>query len=78
METAKAGADCVLVETPRRTMLKLMNSNDEVRRGIDWIFVVRELQRQFAPYAKLADLRDISNNVQHPAFQSGRSHLQRR
>lgn len=71
METAKAGADCVLVETPRRTMLKLMNSNDEVRRGIDWIFVVRELQRQFAPYANVADLRDVSNNVQIRHFKAG-------
>ena len=45
-----AGPGCILVETPRRTMVKLMNSNEEVRSGIDWIFVVRELQRHFAPY----------------------------
>ncbi len=63
LETAKAGANCILVETPRRTMLKLMNSNDEVRQGIDWIFVVRELQRQFAPYAKVADLREIASRT---------------
>ena len=63
LETAKAGANCILVETPRRTMLKLMNSNDEVRQGIDWIFVVRELQRQFAPYAKVSDLREIASRT---------------
>ncbi len=37
-ERAIAGAACVLVETPRRTMVKLMNSNEDVRNGIDWIF----------------------------------------
>jgi CRP-like cAMP-binding protein len=34
LERAIAGAGCIVVETPRRTMLKLMNSNEEVRSGI--------------------------------------------
>ena len=71
LETAKAGPNCILVETPRRTMLKLVNSNDEVRQGIDWIFIVRELQRQFAPYAKVSDLRDIAANTQLRQYKAG-------
>ncbi len=71
LETAKAGPNCILVETPRRTMLKLMNSNDEVRLGIDWIFVVRELQRQFAPNAKVADLRAIAANTVLHQYKAG-------
>ena len=71
LETARAGANCILVETPRRTMLKLMNSNDEVRLGIDWIFIVRELQRQFAPNAKVAELREISANTQLRQYKAG-------
>jgi len=59
-ERAIAGAGCILMETPRRTMVKLMNSNEEVRSGIDWIFVVRELQRHFAPQASARDLREIA------------------
>ena len=51
------GPGCILVETPRRTMVKLMNSNEEVRSGIDWIFVVRELQRHFVPFGTLQELR---------------------
>ena len=43
-ERAIAGRGCVVVETPRRTMLKLMSSNETLRKGIDWIFIVRELQ----------------------------------
>ena len=62
-ERAIAGAGCILMETPRRTMVKLMNSNEEVRSGIDWIFVVRELQRHFAPRATARELRDIAGQV---------------
>ncbi len=71
LEDAKAGANCILVETPRRTMLKLMNSNESVRRGIDWIFVVRELQRQFAPYSRIRDLREVADGVKLRAFRAG-------
>ncbi len=70
-EDALAGSNCILVETPRRTMLKLMNSNEEVRQGIDWIFVVRELQRQFAPFAKVAGLRDIAQRAVVRQYKSG-------
>jgi Fe-S-cluster-containing hydrogenase component 2/thioredoxin reductase/CRP-like cAMP-binding protein len=63
LEKAIAGPGCILVETPRRTMLKLMNSNEEVRSGIDWIFIVRELQRHFAPFATLRELRNIATRV---------------
>ena len=70
-EKAIAGPGCILVETPRRTMVKLMNSNEEVRSGIDWIFVVRELQRHFAPFATLRDLRPIAARVTARRFKAG-------
>lgn len=63
LERAVAGPGCILVETPRRTMVKLINSNEEVRSGIDWIFIVRELQRHFAPFATLKELRNIAIRV---------------
>src|SRR5690606_25455101 len=71
LERAVAGPGCVLVETPRRTMLKLMNSNEEVRAGIDWMFIVRELQRRFAPYAAFADLSDIAGRVAIRQYKAG-------
>jgi Fe-S-cluster-containing hydrogenase component 2/thioredoxin reductase len=71
LERAIAGASCIVVESPRRTMVKLMNSNDTVREGIEWIFVVRELQNQFAPNASVADLRDISGRVQIHNYKAG-------
>jgi thioredoxin reductase/Fe-S-cluster-containing dehydrogenase component/CRP-like cAMP-binding protein len=71
LERAIAGPSCIVVESPRRTMVKLMNSNDTVREGIEWIFIVRELQAQFAPHANVADLRDISSRVQVCSFKAG-------
>lgn len=70
-ERAIAGPGCILVETPRRTMVKLMNSNEEVRSGIDWIFVVRELQRHFVPFGTLKDLRGIAARVVVRQFKAG-------
>ncbi len=71
VEHAVAGPGCVLVETPRRTMLKLMSSNEEVRSGIDWIFVVRELERHFAPGAAYRELRDVAGRVTVRKFRAG-------
>ncbi len=73
LERATAGPGCVLVETPRRTMLKLMNSNDEVRAGIDWMFVIRELQRSFAPHAAFKELGDIADRVTIRQYKAGDS-----
>jgi Fe-S-cluster-containing hydrogenase component 2/thioredoxin reductase len=70
-ESAKAGVGCILVESPRRTMVKLMNSNEEVRAGIDWIFIVRELQSHFAPKATFGQLRDIAQNTPIREFRAG-------
>jgi len=70
-ETVTAGPGCVLVETPRRTMLKLMSSNEELRKGIDWIFVVRELRRHFAPQASFRELRTIAARIAVRQYEAG-------
>jgi Fe-S-cluster-containing hydrogenase component 2/thioredoxin reductase len=76
LERAVAGASCIVVESPRRTMVKLMNSNDTVREGIEWIFIVRELQNQFAANVSAAELRDISARVQVHNFKAGETIFQ--
>lgn len=68
---AIAGKDCILVETPRRTMLKLMNGNEAVKSGIDWIFIVRALQQHFAPNISPKELRAIAEATQLKTFQAG-------
>ncbi|MFU8815483.1 MAG: cyclic nucleotide-binding domain-containing protein [Pseudomonadales bacterium] len=70
-ESAKAGRNCILVATPRRIMVKLFNSNEQVRKGVDWIFVVRELKRIFAPGASFDELRAISERARIREFRAG-------
>lgn len=70
-DRAIAGPGCVLVETPRRVMLKLMSSNEQLRKGIDWIFVVRELQRHFSPNATLKELRSIASKIEIRQYKAG-------
>lgn len=66
-----AGKDCILVETPRRTMLKLMNANDSVKKGIDWVFIVRALQKHFAPNIDPKKLRAIAELAELKTYQAG-------
>ncbi|MCQ8896281.1 cyclic nucleotide-binding domain-containing protein [Limnobacter humi] len=47
--TVRAGAGCVLVETPRKAMLKLIASVDSVRKTIDEVFVRRAISMYLAP-----------------------------
>ncbi|MGB0513513.1 MAG: cyclic nucleotide-binding domain-containing protein, partial [Wenzhouxiangellaceae bacterium] len=64
-------AQTILLETPRRMMIKVMNSNDEVKRGIDWMFIVRALQQHFAPDLSLAELREIARKAELREYPSG-------
>ncbi len=70
-ETAAAGNNCIVLETPRRTILKLIASNEAVREGIDWVFIVRELQRHFAPTASIEELRPIADEVAQVSLKAG-------
>jgi CRP-like cAMP-binding protein/thioredoxin reductase/Fe-S-cluster-containing hydrogenase component 2 len=47
--SVKAGAKCVVLETPRRAMLKLIASVESVRKTIDETFVKRAVQSYLAP-----------------------------
>lgn len=68
---AYAGKDCVLVETPRRTMLKLLNSNESVKQGLDQVFIIRTLQQKFAAKASLQELIEISVGAELRNFARG-------
>ncbi len=47
--TATAGDNCVLIEVPRRVMLKLMAANASVRKYVDRVFTMRALERYLLP-----------------------------
>ncbi len=61
--TAIAGPSCIVIEVPRRTMLKLMSSNESIRSGVDALFIARELRRHFAPTAALRDLLPLAERA---------------
>ena len=58
--TVYAGAGCVLIESPRRDIVKLMNSVDSVRSVIDRLFIVRTIQSGFAPNTPFEILEPIA------------------
>ncbi|MCX7071633.1 MAG: cyclic nucleotide-binding domain-containing protein [Gammaproteobacteria bacterium] len=59
LRPAVAGEGCVLVEVPRRTMLKLIASSPTVQRYIDRSFCARALERYLLPGLDDAQLRAI-------------------
>lgn len=69
--SAKIGPETILLETPRRMMIKVMNSNEEVKKGIDWMFIVRALQKHFAPDLPLTELRKIARKADLRHYATG-------
>ncbi|TDJ32002.1 MAG: cyclic nucleotide-binding domain-containing protein [Gammaproteobacteria bacterium] len=67
----RAGRNCVLIETPRRSMNKLINSVDSVKRVIDETFILRAIQTRFAPGTPVDDLRDVVKTATIQHFKPG-------
>ncbi len=61
--TITAGDDCVLIETPRRSMNKLIQSVDSVRRAIDEAFLVRAIRMHIAPEVPEDELVEVSHTA---------------
>ena len=68
--TVYAGRDCVLIESPRRDISKLINSVEAVKRIIDQYFVIRAIQTGFAPQASYDDLRPVAERARLQRFKS--------
>lgn len=66
------GENTVLVETPRRIMLKILNTYEDIRLGIDWVFITRALQNFFAPGAATPDIRKIAETVDLRLYPKGK------
>ena len=54
--SVRAGAGCVVLEAPRRAMLKLIASVEPVRKAIDEAFVKRAVQAYLAPMLPAQEL----------------------
>jgi CRP-like cAMP-binding protein/ferredoxin-like protein FixX len=69
--TVLAASDCVLFETPRRTMLKLIQSVDSVRRTLDQASIMRQIQTHLAPGIPTAELQELVETAEIQRFKSG-------
>ena len=58
--TVTAGAGCVLLESPRRDIVKLMNTYEQVRGIIDQHFIVRTLRAGLLPDAPQSELEAVA------------------
>lgn len=67
----RAGKGCVLIETPRRLMNKVISSVESVQRTIDEVFIVRTLQTHFAPTTPIDDLFEVAKNAKLASFNAG-------
>jgi Fe-S-cluster-containing hydrogenase component 2/CRP-like cAMP-binding protein/thioredoxin reductase len=65
-----AGPGCVLVESPRREILKMINSVEGVKRVIDQHFVIRAIQSSFAPEASYDELRTVTAGARLNRYKS--------
>ena len=57
--TVVAGSDCVLLETPRRSMIKLINSVASVKQVLDQTAMARQIQTQMAPELSTDELSEV-------------------
>ena len=65
-----AGTKCVVIETPRRSMNKLINSNDSVKRAIDEAFMIRAIKMHLAPEVEEEHLAEIVKNATLEKFEA--------
>jgi Fe-S-cluster-containing dehydrogenase component/CRP-like cAMP-binding protein/thioredoxin reductase len=66
-----AGNDCILIETPLLSMIKLMNSVQRVRRVIDETFILRKLQNSLGAGIPFDDLQALATTAVIESFKHG-------
>jgi len=69
--TVRASSDCVLLESPRRDVIRLMNTYEQVRRVIDQYFIIRTLRANLAPDAPLEDVAAVAATAELRKFSAG-------
>ena len=70
-ETVKSLDDCALLEIPRRAVLRLLNSEPTVKRGIDESFILRALELYLLPTAQRTFLRALASRASICTYKQG-------
>jgi CRP-like cAMP-binding protein/thioredoxin reductase/Fe-S-cluster-containing hydrogenase component 2 len=69
--TVRASTDCVLLESPRRDVIRLMNTYEQVRRVIDQYFIIRTLRANLAPDAPHEEVVAVASTAELRKFNAG-------
>lgn len=69
--TAIAGAGCVLMETPQRSMLKLLDSAPDVQRQLDQVALKRALASCFGTALVEAQVNELVKGAEERNFATG-------
>ena len=69
--TVRASSDCVLLESPRRDIVRLMNSYDRVRRIIDQFFIIRTLRAGLVPDLPFDEVAAVAGKAELRTFKAG-------
>ena len=68
--TVRAAGPCVLLESPRRDIVKLMNSYEQVRRVIDQHFIIRTLRAGLVPEAPFEELNMVALSAELRSYKA--------
>ena len=69
--TITAGENCVLIETPRRSMNRLLQSVESVKRTIDEAFLLRAIRMHIAPEVPEEDLIEVVHTARIRQYSPG-------
>ena len=69
--TVKADSACILVEIPRRTMIKVRGNADDVRDAMDREAAIRQIQSYIAPGTPREQLLDVADSAEIKSFKMG-------
>jgi CRP-like cAMP-binding protein/Fe-S-cluster-containing hydrogenase component 2/thioredoxin reductase len=69
--TVRASSDCVLLESPRREIIRLMNTYERVRSVVDQYFIIRSLRTGLAPDAAFDDVAAVARTAKLNSYNAG-------
>jgi thioredoxin reductase/CRP-like cAMP-binding protein/Fe-S-cluster-containing hydrogenase component 2 len=69
--TVKAKSACVLIETPRKSAVKLINSIPAAKRVMDEVAIIRQLKTYLSQDLTEEDLKDLVASATVETFESG-------
>ncbi len=69
--TVSASSDCVILESPRRDVIRLMNTYEHVRRIIDQFFIIRTLRAGLVPDLPFEEVAAVAAQTELREYKAG-------